>query len=144
MPGLAVGGRPAVGRRTRGEDLSLAVTVSLAGLAIAAIGLLGVAAPATLIDFLTRWRVLTRLPVTLGLRVAFGLLFLVAAPHCRLPDLVRVVGILELVGAAVLLVAGPEPLQSFATWWLQRSPAFVRYWCSGALAFGILLAYSGT
>jgi hypothetical protein len=122
----------------------LAVAVSLAGLAVAAIGLLGVAAPTALTTLLTRWRVLTQLPVTLGLRLAFGLLFLVAAPHCRLPDLVCVVGILELIGAAVLLVAGPEPLKSFVTWWLQRSPAFVRYWCSGALAFGILLAYSGT
>jgi len=124
--------------------MSLAVTVSLVGLAVAAVGLLGVAAPATLTNVLTRWRVLTQLPVTLGLRLAFGLLFLVAAPHCHLPALVRVVGIIELVGAAVLLAAGPEPLQRFSTWWLQQSPAFVRYWCSGALAFGLLLAYSGT
>jgi hypothetical protein len=122
----------------------LAVIVSLAGLAVAAIGLLGVAAPAMLIVLLARWRVLTRLPVTLGLRVGFGILFLVAASHCRLPDLVRVVGVLELAGASVLLVAGPERLQSFVTWWLRRSPAFARYWCAGALAFGLLLAYSGT
>jgi hypothetical protein len=124
--------------------MSLAVIVSLTGLAVAAIGLLGVAAPATLIDLLTRWRVLTRLPVTLGLRVGSGILFLVAAAHCRLPDIVRAVGILELVGATVLLVAGSARLQGFVAWWLQRSPAFVRCWCAGALAFGILLAYSGT
>jgi hypothetical protein len=121
----------------------LAVIVSLIGLAVAAIGLLGVAAPATLIDLLARWRVLTRLPVTLCLRVAFGILFLVAASNCRLPDLVRLVGILELFGATVLVAAGPKRLESFVTWWLQQSPAFVRYWCAGALAFGILLAYSG-
>jgi hypothetical protein len=121
----------------------LAVTVSLAGLAVAAIGLLGVAAPGTLIDLLARWRVLTRLPVTLSLRIGFGILFVGAASHCRLPDLVRAVGILELVGAAVLLAAGSEPLQAFVAWWLERSPAFVRYWCSGALAFGILLIYAG-
>ena len=124
--------------------MTLALMVSLAGLAVAAIGLLGIAAPAALTSLLARWRVLTQLPVTLGLRVALGLLFVVAAPHCRLPDLVRFVGIVELVGAVVLLVAGREPLQRFVTWWLQQSPAFVRYWCSAALAFGILLAYSGT
>ena len=54
------------------------------------------------------------------------------------------VGLVELVGAVVLLAGGPEPLQRFSTWWLQQSPAFVRYWCSGALAFGILVAYAGT
>lgn len=123
--------------------MTLAVAVSIVGLAVAAIGLLGVVAPAALTNLLTRWRVLIQLPVTLGLRLAFGLLFLVAAPHCRLPELVRVVGIVELVGAAILLAAGPELLQRFSTWWLQQSPAFVRYWCSGALSFGILLAYAG-
>jgi hypothetical protein len=121
----------------------LAVIVSLAGLAVAAIGLLGVAAPAELTNRLARWRVLTRLPMTLGLRVGFGILFLVAAPHCRLPDLVRIVGILELAGAAVLLVAGSGRLDRFVAWWLERSPAFVRCWCSAALALGILLTYSG-
>ena len=121
----------------------MALIVSLTGLAVAAIGLLGLAAPARLIDLLARWRVLTRLPVTLGLRFAFGILFLVAASDCRLPDLVRLVGILELFGVTVLLAAGPKRLEDFVAWWLQRSPAFVRYWCAGALAFGILLAYSG-
>jgi hypothetical protein len=117
--------------------------VTLAGLAVAAIGLLGVAAPAALVDLLGRWRVLTRLPLILGLRVGFGILFLLAAPHCRLPDFVRVVGALELAAAPVLLVAGAERLEGFVSWWLQRSPAFVRYWCSAALAFGILLACAG-
>jgi hypothetical protein len=121
----------------------LAVIVSLAGLSVAAIGLLGVAAPATLIELLARWRFLTRLPVTIGLRVGVGIFFLAAASDCRLPELVRAVGILELLGAAVLLAAGPERLRNFVAWWLQRSPAFVRYWCSGALAFGILLVYAG-
>lgn len=117
--------------------------VSLLGLAVAAIGLLGLTAPAALIDLLARWRVLTRLPVTLGVRVGLGFFFLGAASHCRLPDLVRVVGVLELVGAAVLLVAGPGRLQRFVAWWLQRPFAFIRCWCSAALAFGILLVYAG-
>ena len=121
----------------------LAVMVSLVGLAVAAIGLFGIAAPAALTDFLARRRVLTQLPVTLGMRVILGNFFLVAARDCLWPRFVGVVGILELVAGVALLVAGRKPLESFVTWWLRQSPAFVRCWCAGALAFGILLAYSG-
>ncbi len=121
----------------------MAVVVSLAGISVAAVGLLGVAAPRRLTELLARWRILTGLPVTLGLRIGFGAAFLLGAPHCRLPGLVRLVGVLELVGAAVLLVLGPARLRRFVEWWLGRPPTFVRYWCSAALTFGILLAYAG-
>lgn len=121
----------------------LAVIVSLAGIAVAAVGLLGVAAPGRLKGILARWRFLTGFPVTLGLRIASGGVFLFGAPYCRLPDLVRLVGVLEILGAALLLLLGPARLQRFVEWWLERPPAFVRYWCSAAFAFGILLAYAG-
>jgi hypothetical protein len=123
--------------------MSLAAIVSLAGVAVAAIGLLGAAAPGQLTKLLAGWRGLTALPVTVVLRVGFGTLFLVAAPHCRLPDFVRMIGVLEFAGAAVLLVLGPARLHGFVAWWLERRPLFIRAWCSAALAFGVLLVYAG-
>jgi hypothetical protein len=121
----------------------MAVVVSLAGVAVAAIGLVGIAAPARLVALLATWRVLTGLPITLALRIAFGFLFIVASPDCRLPVLVRLVGLLELAGAAFLFALGSERLQLFVEWWLSRTPLFIRYWCAVALAFGILIAYAG-
>jgi hypothetical protein len=56
---------------------------------------------------------------------------------------VRAIGVLEFVAAVVLLGMGSARLQRFVAWWLERPPSFVRYWCSGALAFGILIAYAG-
>ena len=91
----------------------LAVVVSLAGGAVAGVGLLGVLAPRRLREFLARWRLLTGLPVTLALRIAFGALFLVAAPSCRLPGLVWLIGALELGGAVVLLAVGAARLGHF-------------------------------
>ena len=125
------------------EDTSLAVFVSLAGVAVAAIGLLGLAAPGQLTDLLARWRILTGFPVTVALRVGFGTLFLVAAPHCRLPDVIRPIGVLEFAAAVLLLGLGSGRLQRFVAWWLERTPSFVRCWCSAALGFGILLATAG-
>ena len=121
----------------------MALIVSLTGIAVGAIGLLGVIAPSQLTHLLARWRVLTRLPVTVTLRMGLGALFLFAAPYCRLSDVVRIIGVLELAAAVVLLGLGSGRLQRFVTWWLERPPSFVRYWCSGALAFGILLVYAG-
>jgi hypothetical protein len=121
----------------------LAVIVSLAGIAVAAIGLLGVVAPGQLTLLIGSWRILTWLPVTAALRVGLGILFLAAASSCRVPDLVRAVGILEFAGATGLLVLGSERLRRFVAWWLSRPPLFIRCWCLTAIAFGILLAYSG-
>ena len=61
----------------------MAVLVSLAGIGVAGIDLLGVAAPNQLASFIARWRVLIGLPVTLALRLGFGTLFVVAAPSCH-------------------------------------------------------------
>ncbi len=124
-------------------DANLAVAVSLAGIAVAAIGLLGIVAPIQLTKLIANRRILTGLPMTFGLRVGFGTLFLFAAPYCRLPDLVRLLGVLELSGAAVLLVLGAARLQRFVEWWLERPSAFVRSWCLAVVTFGMLLVSAG-
>jgi hypothetical protein len=125
------------------EDEGVALLVFLAGVGVAGIGLLGVAAPSQLAGLLARWRVLTGLPVTLALRLGFGTLFVLAAPSCRFPGFVRLIGVLELVGAMALVVLGAARLQRFVEWWLVRPPSFVRVWCLVALAFGFSLAYAG-
>ena len=121
----------------------LPILVSLTGLAVAGIGLFGVAAPANLILLLGSWRVMTRLPVTFAIRILSGSIFVMAAPDCRLPMVVRLVGVLEFGGAAVLLGLGAGRLERFVEWWLQRPSSFVRYWCLGASGLGILLLYGG-
>ena len=57
----------------------LPILVSLVGLAIAGIGLLGVAAPIHLTRFLGNWRVPTGLSVTFALHIVFGSIFVIAA-----------------------------------------------------------------
>ena len=121
----------------------MAFFVSLAGIGVAGVGLLGVTAPNQLAMLLARWRVLTGLPVTLAMRLGFGALFVAAAPSCRLPDFVRLIGLLELIGAVVLVTLGAARLQQFVAWWLGRPPSFVRYWCLAAFAFGSVLTYAG-
>jgi hypothetical protein len=88
----------------------LPLLVSLIGLAVAGVGVLGIAAPSRLTRHLEGRRVLTRLSVTLALRIVTAAIFLVAAPDCRIPTLVRLVGFLEAGGALLLLGMGAEGL----------------------------------
>jgi hypothetical protein len=121
----------------------LPLLVSLIGLAVAGIGVLGMVAPSRLMRFLEGRRILTNLPVTLVVRVVTAVIFLLAAPDCRVPALVRLVGFLEVGGALVLFGMGAEGLGRFVEWWLGRPPVFVRYWCLAAFAFGFALFYAG-
>ena len=120
----------------------LPILVSLAGLLVAGIGLFGVVAPTELIRLLSDRRVVTSLPVTIAIRVIFGCIFVIAASDCRFPRVVRVIGVLEFLSAAVLLALGAGHLERFVERWLQRPTSFVRYWCLGATAFGIVLMYA--
>jgi hypothetical protein len=124
-------------------EATLPTLVSLFGFAVAGIGLFGDAAPAELKRVLGDWRALTTLPVTLAIRILFGCIFVIAAPHCRLPQVVRVIGLAEFASALMLLATGARRLERFVEWWLQRPSSFVRYWCLGASALGMLLVYAG-
>ena len=124
-------------------NANLPILVSLVGLAVGGIGLLGVAAPTRFKRLLGDWRVLAGLPVTFALRILFGSIFVIAAPDCRLPVLVLLIGLLEFGGAAVLLGLGAGRLERFVEWWLQRSSSFVRFWCLGAFTLGMVLLYAG-
>ena len=124
-------------------DGTLPIVVSLAGLATAGIGLFGVAAPNILKRLLGDWRFMTSLPVTVAIRIIFGLIFVIGGPDCRLPTVVRLIGFVEFASAAVLLALGAKRLERFVEWWLQRPTSFVRYWCLGASGLGILLVYGG-
>ncbi len=121
----------------------LAVLVSLVGLVVAGIGLLGVVAPTRLVRLLDDQRLLTSLPVTLAIRIVTGAIFVIAASDCRLPTLVRLIGFVEFGGAAVLLGLGGDRLGGFVEWWLERPSSFVRCWCLAASTLGIILIYSG-
>ncbi len=82
--------------------------------------------------------------MTVVFRIGYGTVFLVGAPYCRLPDVVRLLGVLEFIAAVVLLALGSRQLERFVVWWLEHPPSFVRRWCSGAVAFGLLLVYASS
>lgn len=121
----------------------MALVVSLIGAAIAAIGLLGVVYPTRLMERIDRWQPAGRLWVGVAVRLVVGIVFVLAADGCRMPQLVRVVGVIAIVAAVVLALLGPARFETFVRWWLGLPAAFTRIWAAVAVAFGGLLLYAG-
>ena len=83
------------------------------------------------------------LPLVSALRIAVGLLFVLAAPHTRLPMLIWLFGIVAIVAGIIILFLGSTRTQLIANWWLKRSDSALRLWALVALLFGALLVWAG-
>ena len=86
---------------------------------------------------------MTALPTVVSLRVALGLLLLAGVEQSHLPGVVRILGILTLLGAVIVLLIGQQRLQRMLEWWLAKPSWFVRCWCVAAAGMGGLLFYAG-
>ncbi len=121
----------------------MAVLVSIVGALAAVVGLMGLANPKVIVNLVKYCEGPMRFRLAVGVRLVMGVVFLIAAPACRLPVVVQVLGVIAIVAAFVLLIVGQKRLDTFITWWLSRPPAVVRVAALFALAFGALLIYAG-
>ena len=119
------------------------VIVSVLGVVAAIIGLMGLANPESIVVLVEYWRGPTRFRLAIGVRIVLGIVFLIVAPACRLPVLVRAIGVISIVAAIVILIIGQKRLDLFIGWWLTSPPAVVRISGLFAFLFGVLLIYAG-
>ena len=103
----------------------MAIVVTLLGILITAAGVVIAVAPKRLIDWISSLEPGIRFRAAILVRVVIGVSFLLAAPSCRLPVVVQVVGILTLIAAAAILLSGRTRLDSLLAWcWVGRSRSF--------------------
>ena len=117
--------------------------VSLVGILITAVGVVIAVAPKWFVDWMSSLDPGVLFWFGILARVSIGILFLLAAPSCRLPLVVQVVGVFSLIAALTMFVAGQARLASFTTWVLGRPQALIRSWSVVAVGFGMLLIYAG-
>ena len=116
--------------------------VALFGIAIILLGILGLVRPGSLIRLVQRpWQSQKGLYLSIGIRVVFGIVLLLAASQSRFPEAFRILGIISLVAAVMAPFLGFVRLQRFVQWWTGRSPGFVRGWSVVAAVFGVFLVY---
>lgn len=117
--------------------------VSAFGVLIALIGGVGVAVPSAFIHVIGGWQGRSRFAAAVGLRVAMAVVCLLAAPACRFPTVVGVVGGVALIAALILLLMGRTRMDALVAYWLDSPPLLIRFSALFASAFGVLLVVSG-
>ena len=112
------------------------------GVLIAAIGIVGMAAP----ELLTRFMNLAMTPgglyATGALRFAFGIVLIAAAAVARMPMTLRIIGIVFLIAGVITPLIGVERARAMADWWLGEGWATLRLWSVLAVAIGLFIVYA--
>lgn len=110
-------------------------------LLIAALGVVGVASPALLLEFGQSLRTPSALLVAAAIRIIFGAVLVWVASASRMPRTLRVIGVLMIIGGVLTPVFGVERFQEILSWFSNQGPLLMRAWASVAVIFGLFLAY---
>ncbi len=122
--------------------LELTWVVALFGIGIILLGVLGLVRPGNLIRVvLDAWQSRKGFYFSIGIRVVFGIVLLLAASQSRFPEVFRVLGIISLVAAMAAPFFGFHRLQRFVQKWSKRSPGRIRDWSVMVFALGVFLLY---
>jgi hypothetical protein len=114
----------------------------LLSLVIAAIGILGVAAPTVLLDAARLAQSQVVLYVIAALRIAFGLILIGAAAASRLPRTLRILGAFIVLAGIITPFFGIERTQAMVEWWAAQGTAFMRGWAAIAILIGLFIAFA--
>ena len=120
----------------------MVIFVKLFGIVIVLVGLLFLINPKTLKQYISFWKQEKRLRIGGVLAIPFGIIFLIAAPQCRLAWLITVLGIWSIIKGALLLTLGQKKINVYLDWWLEKPVLAIRFLGLIALAFGVLLIYA--
>ncbi len=121
----------------------MATLVAIFGGLMTLLGAMGVVKPATLMHGVTSlWRSGRGIHVAVGVRLIMGVVLIAAAPSCRFPEAVRILGIIALVAAVLIPIFGSKRLGAIIDWWASSPPGWVRVSGLAAAAFGAFLIYA--
>jgi uncharacterized membrane protein len=120
----------------------MAFLVTLFGLIIAAVGVVGMMRPAQLFAGMLNWPAAVLLAVAVAVRLMLGIVFILAAPSCRFPRVMYALGIVALLAALVVLLLGPDGVRSLVQWCSRQPSLAVRAMYAATVLFGAFLVYS--
>lgn len=111
------------------------------GCCVVALGTAGAVAPNVLVG-LGRYSVTTiGLYVAAAARLGMGFLFLRVAPVSRTPNVLRVFGVIGLLGGLATALMGVDRARVFLDWGVGQGPVFFRVWGGGLAVIGAFIAY---
>ena len=105
-------------------------------------GLLGLSLPDPFVGLVGSFQAPPVLYIAGVLRMAFGAILFLAAPHSRMPIALRVLGTILFVGGLLTPVIGIAFADSILAWWKAGGPAIVRMWAAVAFLLGGFIIYA--
>jgi hypothetical protein len=122
---------------------SLQAAVIGIGTIISIICLTGVILPAQLLYALrAAWQYPAALFVAVMVRLAIGVLLILAASRSRFPLTFEILGWFAIVAALLIPLVGRNRIGQLLDWWSRRSHLGIRLWSLAGLAFGCFLVYA--
>ena len=122
------------------NDLNVVIVVF--GAMVAALGLYGLVSPRGLIRLVTEMNERVRFFVAVAVRLGMGAVLIAAAPNCRVPLAMQILGGVFLAAAMIVLLMGPWRLDAIVRWWADRLDKFIRPWAAAAIAFGAFFIWA--
>lgn len=121
----------------------MTTSIAIFGLIIIALSAWGVFAPKTLAKFvLDQFDRPWGLFAAVGVRLALGTLFVMAADETRFPGAFRFLGYLMLIIAALIPLIGRQRISRLMGWFQAKPPVVLRIWLIFGLAFGGFIVYA--
>jgi hypothetical protein len=114
------------------------------GFVVAAIGVLGVAAPSVLLELGRSLQSAGGLYVVAAVRIGFGTILLWAAPNSRTPLTLRIFGVFIIIAGLVTPFFGVDRSRAMFDWWATQGSFFTRAWPIAAVVFGLFIAYAAS
>jgi uncharacterized protein YjeT (DUF2065 family) len=118
------------------------ILIKIIGILIILEGILFLLKPEFLkkiLEFISRGK---RVYIAAGIRIVLGIVFLLAASHCRIIWVIIVLGLLLLISGIVMLTMKLDRLKTMINWWLAKSEVFLRIMAVVVAAVGIVILYS--
>ena len=99
-------------------------------------GLVGLVAPEAFVQLVRFFQVPPVLYVAALVRVAFGVVLVMAAPRSRMPMALRCLGAAIVLGGLATPFLGVQIAHVILGWWTEGGTVVVRAWALGATAIG--------
>ncbi|WP_378995445.1 hypothetical protein [Paraherbaspirillum soli] len=116
----------------------------LFGLVIAVIGVLGIAAPSTLLDFGRSLQTPFALYIVAAIRIGFGIALIRVAAISRTPKTFRILGVPIIIAGVVTPFIGVERARMIVDWWFAQGAWLMQIWAGLAVIFGLFIVYALT
>lgn len=121
---------------------SIVLAAIAVGGAVTAQGVFGLTVPELFLALLRAIQTPPVIYVAAVVRVAFGIVLVLAAPASRVPSALRVLGSLIVAGGLITPFYGVQFGHAMLDWWEAGGPLLIRAWATFSLVLGILIIWS--